>query len=200
MAFEPQKTSFIPKQTMAKVPMAISAHRTFAGGATAVSIFLAITAIIAYGGLFVYRSVLENQIDDLAASLGRARGAFETNLITELQTVDGRLITGDMLLKQHRALSPLFTLLEESTVQTIRYNNFALKAESGGVYSVTLRGEADDYASIALQSDIFSKNKYIQEHIFSNLTLNQDGRVSFDFSAKINAMLLLYGQAVVAIR
>lgn len=194
MAFEPQKTSFIPKQTMAKAP--VVARRTFDGTATVISIFLAVVAIVVYAGLFVYQSVLKNQIDGLAASLGRARGAFETNLIAELQAVDARLITGDMLLKQHRALSPLFTLLEESTVQTIRYNNFALKAESGGVYGVTLRGEADDYASIALQSDIFSKNKYIQDHIFSNLTLNQDGRVSFDFSAKINAVLLLYGQAI----
>ncbi|MBI5005126.1 MAG: hypothetical protein HZC03_00775 [Candidatus Lloydbacteria bacterium] len=194
MAFESQKTSFIPKQAIAKTPQ--QSVRGI-GGVTALAIFLAIAAVLAYGGLFIYKSVLNNNIDSLAVSLDRARGAFETNLIVELQTVDARLSTGGMLLKQHSALSPLFSLLEENTVQTLRYKNFSLKTESDGAYSVTLRGEADDYASIALQSDIFSQNKYIKDYIFSNLTLNQDGRISFDFSAKINAGLLSYGQTIV---
>ena len=197
MAFEFQKTSFIPKQAISKVPVRASSTPAV-GSITAFALFLAVVAVVVYGGLFVYRSVLKNQIDNLSVSLERAKGAFETNLITELQTVDSRLITGGVILKQHLALSPLFALLEGNTVETLRYNNFVLKAESDGVYSIALRGEADDYASIALQSDIFSQNKYIQDHIFSNLTLNQDGRISFDFNAKINSALLSYGQTIVA--
>ncbi|MBI2046298.1 MAG: hypothetical protein HYT28_02670 [Parcubacteria group bacterium] len=193
MAFESQKTSFIPKQAIVKT----AAPERGVGGATVFATFLALVAIVLYGGLFVYRSVLNKDINDFAVSLDRARGAFETSLITELQTVDARLSTGDTLLKQHVALSPVFALLEESTVQTLRYKNFAMRAESGGAYSINLRGEADDYASIALQSDIFSQNKYITDHIFSNLTLNQDGRISFDLNAKINSGLLSYAQTIV---
>lgn len=194
MALESQKTSFIPKQSMAKTP---PPSRAGIGGLTATAIFLAVAAVIVYGGLFVYQSVLNNQIDGLAVSLDRAKGAFETNLISELQIMDARLSTGGMLLKRHGALSPLFALLEENTVQTLRYKSFSLKTENDGASSVVLRGEADDYASIALQSDIFSQNKYLKDYIFSNLTLNQDGRISFDFSAKINSALLSYGQTIV---
>lgn len=167
-----------------------------AGGVTTFAIVIVLGVILVYMALFVYQSILNNDIDSLAASLDRAKGAFETNLITELQTIDARLLAGGTLLKRHTALSPLFGLLEENTVQTLRYKSFSLKTESDGIYSVSLRGEADDYASIALQSDIFSQNKYIKDYIFSNLTLNQDGRIVFDFNAKINPSLFSYGQII----
>lgn len=178
---------------MSKVPVPARS----VGGITTFAIFLAIAAVVVYAGLFVYKSVLDTQIKDLATSLDRAKGAFDINLIAELQTVDARLSTGGILLKQHIALSPLFTVIEENTVQTLRYNSFAFKTESNGVYSVALRGEANDYASIALQSDIFSQNKYMKDYIFSNLTLNQNGRISFDFSAKIDPALLSYGKTII---
>jgi hypothetical protein len=144
----------------------------------------------------VYRSVLNNQIDDLATSLNRARGAFETSLITQLQTIDEELSVGKALLKQHVVISPLFSLLEANTIQALRYKSFLLRAGNDGVYSMILHGEAHDYASIALQSDIFSQNKFITDNIFSNLALNTDGFISFDFAAKINRGLLSYEQAL----
>src|SRR3989338_2014575 len=130
MAFEPQKTSFIPKQAMVKTPQPVRS----VGWPTALAMFLAVAAILVYGGLFMYQSILKNDIKNLSVSLDRAKGAFETNLIAELQIIDARLSTGGMLLKQHSAMSPLFSLLEEKTVQTLRYKNFALKTIGDGMY------------------------------------------------------------------
>jgi hypothetical protein len=57
-------------------------------------------------------------------------------------------------------------------------------------------GIASSFSSVALQSDIFGENKFIQEPIFSNLNLDSKGDVIFDFSAFVDPRLLSYSDSI----
>ena len=51
-----------------------------------------------------------------------------------------------------------------------------------------MSGQAVGYRSVALQSDLFAKNKYFLDPVFSNLSLDEKGNVLFDldFSVDLN--------------
>ena len=53
-------------------------------------------------------------------------------------------------------------------------------------------GQARNYSYVALQSDILGNNKYVSQHIFSDLNLDGSGNVTFNLSAVINPSLLSY--------
>lgn len=193
MALNYPKTSFIPKRSLTKKPD--SRRDTSVHWFMAIALLFVLAAATSYGALFLYKSVMVKRIESMAESLQRARDAFETNLITELQRVDARLSSADGLLSTHVAITPLFVLLEVNTVETVRFTNMNYeggKENKEGKNAITMRGEARDFASIALQSDIFSENRYIQNHIFSNLNLDNKGNVTFDFSANVDPAILSY--------
>ena len=55
-----------------------------------------------------------------------------------------------------------------------------------------MSGQARNYAYVALQSDVLGKNKYIPQHIFSDLNLDGSGNVTFNLFAVISPTLLSY--------
>ena len=52
------------------------------------------------------------------------------------------------------------------------------------------------YRSIALQSDLFSKNKNFIDPIFSNLSLDDKGNVLFDLGFSVDMNFLAYKQVI----
>lgn len=190
MPINPPKTSFIPKKSLIKKPEPkkdAPVHWFMA-----LSLLLVLLSATSYGALFLYKSIMEKRIESLANSLERARGAFETSLIETLQKVDTRLKSADTLLVEHIAVTPLFDLFEENTIDNLRFKNFNYSKNEDGVFKISMRGEAEDFASIALQSDIFSENKFIKNHIFSNLNVDSSGNVVFNFSADVDRSILSY--------
>jgi len=187
---QPPKTTFIPKKTLAK--RNVSKSPKYAGLFSTGAILLLILSVVGYSGLFLYKTYLEQLVDDLAISLERAKGAFDPTLIEELKRVDMRLSGANGVLTGHVVLSPLFKLFEQNTLKTVRYSQMNFVAQEDGTYRITMEGEADDYAAIALQSDIFSDNQHIKDHIFSNLSLNSRSNISFKFTALVEPEFLQY--------
>lgn len=186
----PPKTTFIPKKTLAKRER--SKSPPYSGWFMTISIFVLVLTVVGYGALFLYNVYLEQRVEDLAVSLERAKGAFDPSLIEELKRLDMRLIGADQVLSAHVVLTPLFDLLEQQTLQTIRYVQMSFLMQEDGTYRITMEGEADTYASIALQSDVFSDSRYIKNHIFSNLNLNNRGNITFKLTALVDPTYLQY--------
>jgi hypothetical protein len=101
------------------------------------------------------------------------------------------------ILDNHKAPSALFDLLEDTTLTSIQFKNLSYGMKEGRM-SISMGGVASSFGSVALQSDIFGENKFIQESIFSNLNLDDKGNVVFDFSAFVDTRLLSYVNTVLS--
>ncbi len=187
------KASFIPKKPMGSI---VRREERLRGGIVGILgfasfvIFLVTLAVL--GGLFVYKAVLQGQIDQMSASIERVKQAIEPELIDVLGVADKRLQTSSVLLGNHLVISPVLRLLEDLTLSNVRFDSLAYSVDGAGLPTLKLSGEARDYAALALQSDIFGDARVFAEPIFENLTLNDQGNISFDFSTPVSSSFVLY--------
>lgn len=193
------KTSFIPK-----TPMAESGPKKKKGGGksslmglvTLITLIIFLAAIALGVGVFLYQQFLEQSIESKSQSLERARAAFEPAVIEELARLDKRIDVAQTLLANHTAPSALFAFLEDNTLQTIQFTDFRFSILEGGQASVSTSGVAASFSAVVLQSDVFSQSRAIRNPIFSNLNLNQEGDVVFEFSAEVDPSLISYSETL----
>lgn len=163
-----------------------------------VSIMILIAAIIfvvslaAAGGLYFYRALILKNIDELSQSITRAEEIISPALVARLNEYDRRSTIVKTLLDSHVVLSPIFDLLGDLAISSVRFSQFDYDVGRDGDAKMTLAGEARSYASLAAQSDLLGKNEHINDPIFSNFELNPLGNVTFNFSAGISKSLQLY--------
>lgn len=183
------ETSFIPKQTYKKSG---AKKRSYGGLLMGISGFIFIVTILSAAGVFLYNRYLVSEIDAMGISLDREKGSLEEDIIKKLSVIDKKIEASKKILNNHMTLVPLFELLEQNTLQKVMFKDMTLSPGEDGWWNLTLSGIADSYATIALQSDAFGKNKNIKELIFSNLGIGTDGGVVFDISALVDPRLLSY--------
>ncbi|MBP6883979.1 MAG: hypothetical protein KBC06_01990 [Candidatus Pacebacteria bacterium] len=187
------QTSFIPKKpivdnrTLPPRPVSL---------VTILSIFLLFTMLVVTGGLYFYKGIVNKRIIQMESDLNLARNRFEPAKITQLQVLDKRLKASSEILNQHIAISPIFQALESITMKTVRFTKFsyALDKTKDTKVLVTMKGQAVGYRSIALQADLFTKNKYFQDPVFSNLSLDDKGNVLFDLDFAVDPSFVDYKQ------
>lgn len=186
------QTSFVPKKTILEKEPRHSG--SFSGLFNIIALVIFITSILGAGAAYFYRSSLEERVESYKVSLERARGQFEPGLITELQVLDKRMRAATTILENHIAVSPIFVLLGEITLPTVRYSDFSYEfnPENPNLVDVQITGEAKGYNYIALQADLFGENKFIKNPIFSEFTLDQLGNVDFALTFSVDKTLVLY--------
>ncbi len=189
------QTSFIPKKPMIQ-ERAVQARPT--SFFTVISIIILFTMLIASGGLYFYKGVVSKSIVSKESALLLAKNRFEPEKITQLQTLDKRLKASADILSKHVAVSPIFAVLQDITMKTVRYTEFTYQQgnEKDSKILVSMKGEAVGYRSIALQSDLFAKENRIIDPVFSNLTLNDNGNVVFDLEFSVAPTLVQYQEVV----
>lgn len=184
-------TSFIPRKEGGKPsrkgPSFVDLYR-------AIGILIFVIALLLAVGVFLYQQLLESSIERKEEALVRAREAFEPELIEELSRLDRRLEAAELLLSEHLAPTQLFSLLESITLTTVRFTDMSYQ-ESAGVHTLSLSGEGRSFASLALQSDEFGANRFIQEPVFSGLQVNEVGNVDFGIIATVEPGLFTYDPA-----
>lgn len=179
------KTSFIPKASLqvererrpATNPIAL---------ANIICTALLILAIIASAGIYLFERYTVQSIASKQESLERSRAAFEPATIRELSRLNKRIESGKKLLSQHIALSHLFDDLEARTLSTLRFSDFSYDTGSPGRILLTMSGYAASFNTVALQSENFSESDIITEPIFSNVNIDRNGVIKFDFDSVIN--------------
>lgn len=189
------QTSFIPKKPIVENRSNVSRPTSIF---VVISIFILFTIAIASGGLYFYKLSIEKNITQMSSDLNLAKNRFEPSKIVQLQRLDKRLRASSELLSRHVALSPIFEALESLTMKSVRYTKFSysLVNDKTSTMNITLSGQAVGYRSIALQSDLFKKNKQIIDPVFSNLTLDNSGNVVFDLAFTVDAALINYVEMI----
>jgi len=185
------KTSFIPKQSL-KVERTQTVRQTTFGVVNVLATALLVISIVAAGGVFVFERYVESSIEGKRASLDRAREAFQPETIKELSRLDSRLSVGLALLSQHVSPSILFDYIEKETLVSVRFKDFSYEEVGAGRTMLTMAGEARSFNAVALQSDSFGNGNIFSEVIFSNLNIDSNGNIVFDFSAVVNTRELAY--------
>ncbi len=189
-------TTFIPKKPIEEIVVNTPGHRSApAGTLFIIAIIVLILTIISVGGIIFYNKFLNSDIDQLQKSLTLSEKEYEPTLLVELTKLDKRLKGGATVLNQHVVVSPIFDLIEQNTLKTVRFSKFDLKVSESGIYEVVLAGEADNYQTIALQSQNFGDITVFKDVIFSDFTLTSKNRISFNVSFTVSRDILNFSSA-----
>ena len=162
---------------------------------TFVSSVLFVISLVAASGTFVYERFIETSLDQKGIELGKARQAINPELITEFKALDEKLRTAKELLNRHTALTLFFDFLESSTLQNVQYNDFSYLLDFSGNITINMKGIAQSFNSVTLQSDIFKDSGIMLDSKFSNLDLDESGNVEFTITSKIDPSFILYRNA-----
>lgn len=185
------QTSFIPKKTVIESPKRVGGS---GGGIVNLIAFIVfIASLISAGAAYFYRSSVSSNIELYKSSLAKARDQFEPGAIAELQILDKRLNAATDILQNHVAVSPIFEILQDLTLPTVRYSDFSYAIDdTKKIVEVTMKGEAKDYNFIALQADLFAENKFIKNPIFSDFVLDQTSNIDFNLTFSVDRSLISY--------
>src|SRR5437016_126029 len=88
------------------------------------SLIIFILAILAAGGVFGYKEYLVSQIGNMGNDLMAAKAKINPDLIKQLTDLNTRIISTKQILEDHSIISPLFGLLETSTVKNAAFTEF----------------------------------------------------------------------------
>lgn len=193
------QTSFIPKKPIVKEREISSRPVSIF---LIISLFILLTVVLATGGLYFYKKYEEKNIASMENTLNLAKNRFEPSKITELQVLDKRLRASSEILSKHMAMTPIFGVLQQLTMKTIRFTKFSynMGTDKDPTVKVSMSGVAIGYRSIALQSDLFAKNKNFIDPVFSNLTLDNSGNVIFDLDFSVDPNFVNYKQTLLTQR
>ncbi|MEK9176756.1 MAG: hypothetical protein AAB923_00500 [Patescibacteria group bacterium] len=185
------KTSFIPKASLKVEHEKPRGADSVALVNTIAGVIMVIVLVVS-AGVFLYREYTIRSIASKKQSLQVSREAFQPATIKELSRLNARIETAKTLLQGHISLSRLFDDLEARTLASVRFSNFAFDGTSSGKLALTMDGHATSFNAVALQSVEFSKSDVITDPIFSNVNINQNGDVAFNFTAVIDGSELIY--------
>ena len=189
------QTSFIPKEALTAATTGRRPRGT-ASLITVAAVVLFLGSLVAALGIFLYGLFLERSIESKNASLARAKEEFEPALITELTRLDGRINAAQEILQKHVAVSEIFSLLSSYTLESVRFDNFNYQNDSAGKITLSMKGQAKSFGSLANQSDVFAKVPFLKNQIFGSPNLDAAGKVLFDFSATVDPALVSYPAAL----
>ena len=187
------QTSFIPKKPMIEQTVMEVKRPPSLFLVSAIIIFVVIVAVS--GGAYFYKSVLTQSVAQMENDLNLARNRFEPTAINKLKLLDKRLQSSSDILSKHIAVSPIFKALDTLTLKSIRYTKFGYDFANNKII-INMSGQAVGYRSIALQADLFTKNKNIIDASFSNLTLDDKGNVLFDLQFSVDPSFVDYNQVL----
>lgn len=195
------QSSFIPKapitpnagphDTTVKQP-GVKRTRTLMGVIGKLIFTLTILAAV---GVFGYRFYLNYRIENMGVELTNARAELDPDTIEELLDLNDRLNVAQSLISRHQTLSTLFTYLEESTQPSVGLVSFEYMNTKEGL-ELLIRGEAEGYAALAAQADLWGENTSLREQTFSDLILNERGNVVFSFKALVDPSFVSYSKLI----
>lgn len=189
------KISFIPKNPLMEEDVFIARPRPRSVlGFLAALLFL--VSVGAYTGLYFYHDFLSREIQKKTGEIGTAQRALNSSPeIGKAKVFNARADLARTLLGKHIVVSPLFDFLSQNTLESVLYKDFNFKDEEG-VVTVSLKGEAPRYSSLAYQSDVFRANKNLLGFSVENIELTKEGNVTFGLTMVFDRAFLSYEKSI----
>jgi len=188
------QTSFIPKKSfddMGKVSVK-TPHNILS---LIAGTMIIITLVVA-GGVFGYKILLNKKIEAISIEVSNKEKTFDYGTIESIVLVDKQLKSAETLLKNHVAVSNVFTILEDATIKNVRFLNFSFTYLSPTKVALSMKGEARSFGAVARQAEVFSTAtttaQYFKDTLFSDFNLDQSGNVTFSFLATLDPRLTAY--------
>jgi hypothetical protein len=176
MAYIP-RSSLDKSGTSSSIPKIVKKKRTFRVfgflGTT-----LLILSVAATGGVFFYKSYVEDQVEGAKQALYLAeqkRGDSDAK-IQEIKTYDTQLSVAEKLLNQHLAPSKVFDVLEMYTKETVQFKTFSYEYNPGFEAFLTLGGATKEFSSVVLQKNQFDTSSLDSPYevtVFEGITRSQ---------------------------
>jgi len=188
------KTSFIPTKPIQPVTRGGDLGRTSGGNfLTVITIVIFVATLLASAGVFGYRWTLDRKVNNQIAELEKVKESLNSPLINEADRLNSRIESVKSLLAKHVAPDQIFSLLEQTTLQTVKFDNLSYQQEADGVIKINAAGQALGFQSIVLQSDQYGDTGYLRNILFSGLQPNsQGGGVNFNLQGTVDNQLVLY--------
>jgi len=186
----PQKvpTSFVPKQPVRTV------RRPQARGPLSIlavaALVLVGAAIVLAGLAFGYEFYLKQNKEEKTQELKVLQDSVEPQAVEELARLSQRLVISRELLNNHVAVSAIFSMLERDTVQNVSFDDFEIQTAPSGDVEVTMEGLAASFNALAYQSVVFRDNPFLRNQIFDDITVTDEGDVSFSFTGIVSSNLV----------
>ena len=180
-------TSFIPKTkfTAATYP------KKGLGLGFFISFFILLLSAGLFGGVYLYKSSLQKEVNDMAASLEIAKKSFEPSLIAELEKFTSSITSAKIIFNQHKDISKIFKLINDLTLKDVKFSDFKYNIDNK-IALLAMTGEAKSYTTIALQAKIFENSEFVDQVVFSNFSLKEGGKVSFSVEIIFKSSYLFY--------
>ena len=205
-----QTTSFIPQKPL--VPRSdLSAS---AGG---IFLFLSVVILIfSVAGYFIVVRQEKTEIANvefLRKNLKEAQAQFQPNQIVNMTRFDAKLKIAEDLLYLHKdsglndtighvTLQPLFKLISEKTLKSVRFKDFKYSNVDNQKIEIRMNGEAKgsggiaNYAAVAQQAREFADSRVLSNVVVSDLNLGPSGNVVFNLSANIKPEFISYTETL----
>ena len=183
------QSSFIPKQNTLEKGFSHSANISLFGSISRLLFFVVFLGSL---GMFGYKFMVKRNIDSLKLEIVEAEKGIDRSTIKEMSDFSEKVRAIDKILVNHQAVSNFLSLLGESSVTSLEFSDFTYSGLPDGSLEVVLKGRARDYASIALQEDVLSKEENIRTLSFGPMTLESTGTVAFSLRAVIEPRVTLY--------
>ncbi len=161
MAYVP-RSSFIPKETNPSIPAQMLRRRTVNVFNLIASLLLILSFVSAIG-LYFYEQYLMGELEQSKAALDQASNSSDGEKIEEIRLYDNKLAVARTLLDNHISITRLLSEIEDSTKATVQFRTLEYTYDPGFDISLTLSGNTEDFASVALQ-----KMQYLDDRFFSN--------------------------------
>lgn len=182
-------TSFVPHTTSVAVSRSRSSF-TGAFGFFAYAV-LGIVFVMALG-VFFYGRILAASVTTKDAALATAQANIDPATIENFVRLRDRLSSSGILLEKHVAFSGFFFALEKLLPASVRFSSLHLSQSETGIPKVAGTGIAKSFNALAATSNAFATDGRIKDAIFSNISVNRDGTVSFILSASLDPKLIAF--------
>jgi len=183
------QTSFIPKTTLEPVA---SGQKRPVGLLTFIATIIFFITVLVAGGAFGWDKYLESQKTKMKSDLDKNIKSFEPQTLQEYVRLNTRINASQQLLAKHVAVSYIFDFLAENTLQSVSFSDFKYSLGTDGVSTLAINGSAKSYNAVAYQSEVFGRERALEDPIFSNLDLDNAGNVIFNFATRVNSGFITY--------
>jgi len=162
-----------------------SAFGFFAYGVLTLAFVLAL-------GVFFYGRILTSTAAAKDAALATAQAALDPTTVENFVRLRDRLSSSRNLLEDHIALSNFFSSFGDLLPVNVRFASLHLSQNDAGVVKVDGSGAAKNFNALAATSNAIAMDGRIKDAIFSNISINTNGSVSFAFSATIDPKFVTF--------
>lgn len=190
-------TSFVPKQPVATTRRARNGANLFVVAAT----FIAAFTVLMAAGVFGYQKFLESAHAKKEKQLTEAEAAINRDAVEDFIRLQDRLVSAETLLTQHVALSQFLSILESVTALNVKFDSLEVAIQPDRSAKISMKGKAATFNALAAESAAFAAEKRIRRAIFSGISANDTGGVSFTLTAELDPRLVVWegpGQAAAA--